>query len=171
MMLVYQRYLPAVLKNLPLVFILAAALTTVPATWAADVPFAFKTPEQEQHYKDLAEQLRCLVCQNQSLADSNAELAQDLRNELYRMMVQGQSDEEIIDFLVTRYGDYVLFKPPVKTGTVLLWFGPFLLLIAAIVMVIRYTRRNVQQPPPELSSNDRQRLDTLLQRRPDGESG
>jgi cytochrome c-type biogenesis protein CcmH len=138
---------------------------------AADVPFEFNTPEQEQRYQDLAEQLRCLVCQNQSLADSNAELAQDLRNEVYRMIMQGQSDGEIIDFLVARYGDFVLFKPPVKTGTILLWFGPFLLLLAAVLIVIRYTRRSARLPAPELNSADRQRLETLLKHPVDGDNG
>ena len=136
---------------------------------AADVPFEFKSPEQEQRYKDLTEQLRCLVCQNQSLADSQAELAQDLRNEVYHMMVQGQSDKEIVDFLVTRYGDYVLFKPPLKTGTVLLWAGPFLMLIGAVLIVFRFTRKNAQKACPELSSDDQQRLNALLQRPVDRE--
>ena len=155
-----------------IIIFVAVGLFTLSATLqATDVPFEFNTPEQEQHYKDLTEQLRCLVCQNQSLADSNAELAQDLRNEVYRMIVQGQSDKEIIEFLVARYGDYVLFKPPMKTGTVLLWFGPFLVLLVAVLMVVRYTRKNVRQISPELSSNDQQRLEALLKRPVDGENG
>ena len=129
---------------------------------AADVPFEFEDPVQEQRYKNLIEELRCLVCQNQSLADSHAELAQDLRNEVYRMLVQGQSDKEIIDFLVTRYGDFVLFKPPLKSGTALLWAGPFLMLIGAILIVFRLTRKNARLVSPELSNHDQQRLDTLL---------
>jgi cytochrome c-type biogenesis protein CcmH len=136
---------------------------------AADVPFEFNTPEQEQRYKDLAEDLRCLVCQNQSLADSHAELAQDLRNEVYRMIVEGHSDQEIVDFLVTRYGDFVLFKPPLKTGTVLLWAGPFLLLIGALVIVVRFTLRNRRLMSPELSSADQQKLDALLKTSADRE--
>jgi cytochrome c-type biogenesis protein CcmH len=138
---------------------------------AADMPFEFKTPDQEQRYKDLTEQLRCLVCQNQSLADSHAELAQDLRNEVYRMIVQGQSDKEIVDFLVTRYGDYVLFKPPLKIGTVLLWTGPFLMLIGALLIVFRYTQKNRRQTTPELNSVDQQKLDALLQRPEDRKRG
>jgi len=138
---------------------------------AADVPFEFSTPEQEQRYKDLAEELRCLVCQNQSLADSHAELAQDLRNEVYRMIVQGHSDQEIVDFLVTRYGDYVLFRPPLKTGTVLLWAGPFLMLIGGILIVVRFIQKNRRQASPELSRADQQKLDALLQRSEDRERG
>ena len=155
-----------------MIFLLAAGVFSVSVMLqAADVPFEFKTPEQEQRYKDLTEQLRCLVCQNQSLADSHAELAQDLRNEVYHMMVQGQSDKDIVDFLVTRYGDYVLFKPPLNTGTVLLWTGPFLMLIGAILIVFRITRKNAQKSCPELSSDDQQKLDVLLQKPPDRERG
>lgn len=151
---------------------MAAGLFTITATLhAADVPFEFSTPEQEQRYKGLAEELRCLVCQNQSLADSHAELAQDLRNEVYRMIVQGHSDQEIVDFLVTRYGDYVLFRPPLKTGTVLLWAGPFLLLIGAFLIVFRFTQRNRRQTTPALSSEDQQKLDALLQQPADRERG
>jgi len=160
------NWMPVVfLKTCQLSFILVMVLFSVSAmVQAADVPFEFKTPEQEQRYKDLTEQLRCLVCQNQSLADSHAELAQDLRNEVYRMIVQGQSDKEIVDFLVTRYGDYVLFRPPLKTGTVLLWAGPFLMLIGALLIVFRYTQKNRRQTTPELNSADQQKLDALLQR-------
>ena len=155
-----------------MILFLAAGLFTVSATLqAADVPFAFNTPEQEQRYKALAEELRCLVCQNQSLADSHAELAQDLRNEVYRMIVEGHSDQEIIDFLVTRYGDYVLFRPPLKTGTVLLWAGPFLMLIGALLIVFRFTQRNKRLTSLELSSDDQQKLDALLQRPADREHG
>jgi len=152
-------------------FLGAAILSVSTMLQAADVPFEFKSPEQEQRYKELTEQLRCLVCQNQSLADSHADLAQDLRNEVYRMVVQGQSDQEIIDFLVKRYGDFVLFNPPVKTGTVLLWFGPFLILFVAVLIVVRYTRKNARQASPELSNVEQQRLEALLKRPPDGESG
>ena len=160
------------LKKSPLVFFVAAVLFTVSTMLhAADIPFEFKTPVQEQRYKDLTEQLRCLVCQNQSLADSNAELAQDLRNEVYQMIIKGQSDREIVDFLVMRYGDFVLFKPPLKGGTVLLWVGPFLMLIGALLIVFRHTRRSAQQAFPELSSTDQQKLDMLLQKPPDGDRG
>ena len=138
---------------------------------AADVPFEFKTPQQEQRYKELTEQLRCLVCQNQSLADSQADLAQDLRNEVYVMIMKGQSNKEIVDFLVARYGDFVLFKPPLEPRTVLLWVGPFLLLIAAILVVFRFTLKNSKKAPVELTGSDQQKLDELLQKQPDREGG
>ncbi len=102
----------------------------------ADIPFDFSNTAQEQQYKQLIEELRCLVCQNQSLADSSADLAQDLRNEIFQMIVDGKSDKEIINFLVARYGDFVLYKPPLNPSTLLLWFGPFILLIAAVFTAI-----------------------------------
>ena len=88
-----------------------------------------ENPQAEARLKALAVELRCLVCQNQTLADSNAPLAEDLRREVREMIAKNMSDKEIIDFLVTRYGDFVLYRPPLKTTTTLLWVGPFLLLI------------------------------------------
>ncbi|MDH5436877.1 MAG: cytochrome c-type biogenesis protein CcmH, partial [Gammaproteobacteria bacterium] len=85
-------------------------------------------PAEEQRYRNLIGELRCLVCQNQSLADSDAELAVDMRNEVHKKISAGKSNDEIIDFLVERYGDFVRYRPPVKATTFLLWFGPFLLL-------------------------------------------
>jgi cytochrome c-type biogenesis protein CcmH len=148
-----------------LMFIFGVIFFSMSATLhAADLPFEFKTPEQEQRYKDLTEQLRCLVCQNQSLADSHADLAQDLRNEVYQMIIQGQSNQQIIDYLVARYGDFVLFKPPLQADTVLLWTGPFLMLLGALLIVFRYTQKNRKQvSPEELNSDDQQKLDVLLQ--------
>lgn len=98
---------------------------------AADTPFQFDQPEQAARYQRLTEELRCLVCQNQNLADSHADLAQDLRNEVYRMITGGQTDRQIVDFMVARYGEFVLYRPPVSPLTWLLWFGPFLLLAGA----------------------------------------
>jgi len=124
--------------------------------------FKFTTPADEQHFKDLIAELRCLVCQNQSLADSDAELAHDLRAEVYAMVQDGQSDEEIVEFLVARYGDFVLYKPPVKPATYLLWFGPFVLLLVAVFLLLRAVRRQKTSPTAEISAADRQRLDALL---------
>jgi len=87
-------------------------------------------PVLEQRLNHLAENLRCLVCQNQSIADSNAGLAIDLKNQAREMMTQGKSDQQIVDFMVQRYGDFVLFRPPVRVSTGLLWFGPLLLFLA-----------------------------------------
>jgi cytochrome c-type biogenesis protein CcmH len=130
--------------------------------------FTFETPQQEQHFKDLIEELRCLVCQNQSLADSDAELAHDLRAEVYGMLQDGKSDDEIVDFLVARYGDFVLYNPPLKPSTWLIWFGPFILLLIAAILLARSLRRQQQTPQQELSDADRRRLEEALKR---GESG
>jgi len=131
--------------------------------------FKFADEAAEQHFKDLIAELRCLVCQNQSLADSDAELAHDLRAEVYEMVQDGKSDEEIVEFLVTRYGDFVLYKPPVKPSTYLLWFGPFVLLILAGGLLLRAVRRQKRTTNAEISTDERQRLDELLGKRNDGE--
>lgn len=131
--------------------------------------FRFPDAAAEQHFKDLISELRCLVCQNQSLADSDAELAHDLRAEVYEMVQDGKSDAEIIEFLVNRYGDFVLYKPPVKPSTYLLWFGPFALMILAGVLLLRAVRRQKRMAPTEISEADRQRLDALLGSRETGE--
>ena len=107
---------------------------------AIDTPMEFNDQATELRFKKLTEELRCLVCQNQSLADSHAELAQDLRNEVYKMVIAGDSDKEIIEYLVTRYGDFVLYRPPVKNTTYFLWFGPFLILLIAIIIIARVIR-------------------------------
>ena len=124
--------------------------------------FTFETESQKQDFKDLIEELRCMVCQNQSLLDSDAELAHDLRAEVYDMVQSGRSDAEIVDFLVNRYGDFVLYKPPVKPSTYLLWFGPFVLLGVAVFLLLRAVRRQRQAPAGEISATDRARLDKLL---------
>lgn len=107
---------------------------------AIDTPMEFDDPATELRFKKLTEELRCLVCQNQSLADSHAELAQDLRNEVYKMVNAGDSNKEIIDYMVTRYGDFVLYRPPIKNTTYFLWFGPFLILLIAIIIIARVIR-------------------------------
>ena len=129
---------------------------------AADVPLAFNSPEQEQRYQHLIEELRCLVCQNQNLADSHADLAQDLRQEVYTMVQAGKSNDEIVGFLVARYGDFVLYRPPVKQSTWLLWFGPFVLLLAGIALVYRFARVNARQPRQQLSVTEQSQLSQLL---------
>lgn len=130
--------------------------------WAEDTPFEFTSPEQAARYQHLTKEIRCLVCQNQSLADSHAELAQDLRNELYQMILDGKRDSEIIDFLVTRYGDFVLYRPPVKGTTWLLWFAPFLLLTIAIAVIVFIARSRSVAAVPELSQAEREELAHLL---------
>jgi len=106
----------------------------------------FANPEQQQAYEELTSELRCLVCQNQTIADSNAELAGDLRRQVQEMLEQGKSRDDIVTFMTDRYGDFVLYKPPFKLKTGLLWVGPvaFLLLgLLAIVLVIRHKKTAV----------------------------
>jgi cytochrome c-type biogenesis protein CcmH len=124
--------------------------------------FKFDSKADEEHFKDLIEELRCLVCQNQSLADSDAELAHDLRAEVYDMIQAGKSDEEIVEFLVARYGDFVLYDPPLKPSTYLIWFGPFVLLLIAALLLLRSIRRQQQVPAAEISAEERERLNAVL---------
>ncbi|MDQ5849196.1 MAG: cytochrome c-type biogenesis protein CcmH [Pseudomonadota bacterium] len=110
----------------------------------------------------LANELRCLVCQNQTLADSNAPLAVDLRNQIREQLKGGASERDVIDFMVARYGDFVLYRPPFKASTLLLWAGPFLLLLAGVTILLRRIR--LRQPPaPQLSQADRARAAKLLE--------
>jgi cytochrome c-type biogenesis protein CcmH len=120
---------------------LLLALAFAAACFAADEPLVFDNPEQEARYQALTEELRCLVCQNQSLADSDAELAHDLRKEVHDMMQSGSSDEEIKKFLVDRYGDFVLYRPPVKSNTLALWLLPAGLLVIGSLVVLFAVRR------------------------------
>ena len=124
--------------------------------------FNFSTEQEKQHFKDLIEELRCLVCQNQSLLDSDAELAHDLRAEVYGMIQAGNSDDQIIEFLVARYGDFVLYSPPVKPITWLIWFGPFVLLLIALFLLFRALRRQQAIPQNDLTDEDRKRLEQVL---------
>ena len=124
--------------------------------------FKFDTKTEEQHFKDLIEELRCLVCQNQSLADSDAELAHDLRAEVYDMIQAGQNDDEIVNFLVTRYGDFVLYNPPIKPANYLIWFGPFVLLLIAAIILLRSVRRQKRTAVTDITPEERARLDTVL---------
>lgn len=101
----------------------------------------FDDPVKAQDYEDLVRDLRCLVCQNQSLADSDADLAKDLRDEVYRIIQSGQNKEQASQFLVERYGDFVLYRPPVKRITLVLWFGPLVMVAMAIWTIYRLGRK------------------------------
>lgn len=123
--------------------LLAAGLLAFASTWAygqAD-ELAHPDPVVEQRLKDLAEELRCLVCQNQTIADSNAELANDLRGQIREQIAAGKSDDEILTYMTNRYGDFVLYQPPFKATTVLLWLGPAVLMLGGIALLVRILRR------------------------------
>ena len=119
--------------------------------------------QAEARLKALAVELRCLVCQNQTLADSNAPLAEDLRREVREMIAKNMSDQEIIDFLVERYGDFVLYRPPLRVTTMVLWIGPFLLLaVGGAVLFLALRRRQRDLPDAVVSEADHQRVEQLL---------
>src|SRR5690606_11290117 len=117
---------------------------------------------QLQRYQALTMELRCLVCQNQSIADSNAELAQDMRKLVHEQIMQGRSDAQIKDYLIARYGDFVLYRPPVKASTWLLWFGPFGLLLMGLATVVVISRRRARARPVRARADDAERLKKLL---------
>lgn len=137
-------------------------LTLVPPGFASIEAHTFQNPQQEALYHEMIAELRCLVCQNQNLADSNSALAQDLRNKTYEMVVAGSSREEIVDFMVSRYGDFVLYKPPVKSSTLLLWAGPLLFLLLGLGVLFAILRNKRKQAVPALSEADQQRAEQLL---------
>ena len=126
---------------------------------SADAPLSSAAQARWDH---IAAELRCLVCQNESLASSSAELAVDLRREVRRLIAQGQSDADIRQFLVSRYGDFVLYKPEVKPVTWLLWFGPFVLLLLALGVALRLMRRTPAAQSP-LTDSERERARQLLE--------
>jgi cytochrome c-type biogenesis protein CcmH len=153
-----QAALPA---ELPALAIPGVAMPTVAQPVSAQPEAPMSAPVQAR-WDHLAGELRCLVCQNESLASSNAELAVDLRREVRHLIEQGQSDADIRRFLVSRYGDFVLYKPEVKPVTWLLWFGPFVLLLLALVVALRLMRRAPVVPSP-LTDRERERVRQLLE--------
>jgi cytochrome c-type biogenesis protein CcmH len=128
-------------------------------------------PVLEERVMNLSKELRCLVCQNETLADSRADLAVDLRGQIREQMTAGKSDKEIVAYLTQRYGKFILYNPPIDPTTYLLWFGPFVLLLAGLFVLFRYLKRRreliVDQP---LSADDRLRAETLLKADPEKET-
>ena len=145
------------------VSILVLVLMSLAAPALAKDAKPVEDPQIEQRMQALTQQLRCLVCQNETLADSHADLAEDLRKEIREQMKAGKSDREIIAFLTQRYGDFVLYKPPVKATTYLLWFGPFVFLLGGTLLLYRYVkhRREVIQDQP-LTAAEHKRAEELL---------
>lgn len=145
-------------------------LSTIALACAANITFAKDAapladdPVTEQRLIAISEEMRCLVCQNESLAGSRSDLANDLRREIRVLIVEGKTDEQIRNFMVERYGDFVLYRPPVKPITWLLWIGPFVILLAGIIGLMVYLRRrNQSMPSATLSAEDNRRIDALLQ--------
>jgi len=152
-----------------LIFALCLALS-ITATAKEAAPLV-ADPALEKRVMALSEELRCLVCQNQTIAESHAGLAIDLKNQIREQLAAGKSEAEILDYMVARYGDFVLYRPPVKASTLLLWFGPFALLFGAIVFLllnIRRRRNALLQRPTELTDAERARAKELLEDAPGG---
>ena len=124
---------------IPRIFIFFLFFISLPAFAVIEV-YEFDSPEVEAEYNKLIDELRCLVCQNQNLADSDADLARDMRRETYNMLNEGKTPDEIADFMVARYGDFVLYRPRFQSSTYLLWLGPVVLLAIVLVIVVRRLR-------------------------------
>ena len=152
------------MRTLMLALLTAGVTVSAPMAWAGEAAPRADDPVVEARMVAIADELRCLVCQNESLASSHAELAEDLRREVRGLIREGKSDAEIKRFLVDRYGDFVLYRPEVKPLTWALWFGPFALLVVALVVLMRYLRHRRAQLPtaPPLSEADRARAEQLL---------
>ncbi len=145
-----------------------ALLVCLLATQVAYAEIINVQPQYEDRYQSLLEELRCLVCQNQTLADSSSELATDLRVQVKDMLEQGSSDQQILDFMSARYGDFVLYTPPVKSHTLFLWLGPFALLLIGVVTALWMIAQRAKQAPT-ISEADQQRLHNLLADQDTGE--
>ncbi len=131
-------------------------------------PIIFTDPQVEKDYLQLAKELRCLVCQNQNLIDSNADLADDLRREVAKMLKQGKSKDQVTQFMVDRYGDFVLYNPPFKTQTWLLWGGPFVLMFFAIYWLLKKIKVDAKEAntdSAELSEKEKERLANILNKK------
>lgn len=142
---------------------LLLALVFAASALAKEAPPASADPALEKRTMALAEELRCLVCQNQTIAESHADLAIDLKNQIREKLKAGMSEEQIKDYMVARYGDFVLYKPPVMASTVALWFGPFALMLAGLAglfySIVRRRRATEAQP---LSEGEQSRVQALL---------
>ena len=135
---------------------------------AAQAQIVSEEPEYQGRYNDLLHELRCLVCQNQTLADSGSGLADDLRLEVKRMLEEGLSDEQIFAFMSDRYGDFVLYNPPVKPRTWLLWFGPFVLLIGGLIGIRQVVRANNKTAKSStLTESEKKQVNAVIQDRDD----
>jgi cytochrome c-type biogenesis protein CcmH len=153
-----NRYLRATLSLCALLIIICK-----PVAFAGVEVREFDSDKNRQRYHHMIDELRCLVCQNQNLADSNAQLAVELRTIIYDMIKDGKSDKEIVDYMVARYGEFVLYNPPLDRTTFMLWFGPILLLVFVIVLLVRFILKRQQAAPLSLTKEQRARSRKLLE--------
>lgn len=153
-----------------ILFLLLLNVAPVLVVAAPVETFNFDSAETEKVFHKLSEELRCLVCQNQNIAESNADLAKDLRLEIYTMLSQGKTENEIVDFMVQRYGDYVLYRPPFKPMTWLLWLGPVIIFFLGIVFAVRYMKAQATTVTDEsLSEKELERIKRLHAEQGDSE--
>ena len=136
-----------------------AALLALPVAAAAIEDVALESRADEARFNELANTLRCMVCQNQTIADSNAELARDFRNQVKSQINAGLTNDEIADYMTARYGDYILYRPPFNAVTAVLWLGPFVLSAIGVVIVLRILKR---RPPPAADEAQRAKLKRML---------
>lgn len=154
-----------------LTLMLMTALTLSMAAEAAIEVYEFETLEQEQQFKELGHTLRCPKCQNNTIADSNAELAVDLRQKVYEMTKDGKSKQEIVDYMIARYGNFVTYKPPFTLATSILWIGPLCVVVLGFALIVLRSRKSkVKSVPDEQWSADKEaRLKALLDEQNDGD--
>lgn len=143
-----------------LMIMLAGLLLSLSALAAIDT-WQFDSAEQEQEYRELTASLRCPKCQNNSIADSNAMIAADMRLKVYQLLKQGQNEEQITQYMIDRYGHFVTYQPPVTPSTLILWAGPLLFIIAGALVIFLRSRRSASADP-QLEANEQQRLAALL---------
>jgi len=149
------------------IIVLVFASLSAVSTLASDYSYTFTTPQREMRYQSLMEELRCLVCQNQSLADSNAELAQDLRKKVYDMITTGNDDDEILDFLTDRYGKFILYDPKLSYENAPLWLLPILMICIGVYVISRMTKRGERSETviPQSAQDDAEALVKYLEER------
>ena len=155
------------LNTPPLVFIRILILFVffigTTASFAVKIEFhTFESKQQEELYLQLIAELRCVKCQNQNLAESNAELAKDMRDKAYELIIKGGSREDVIAYMTARYGDFVLYKPPFKAQTYLLWIGPPLFLLLSLYLLFTLIRKQKKEPVEALSETERESMRSLL---------
>jgi len=151
------------MRNFLVQFAMLSSIFITGLSYAGEARDMAKDPVLEKRMVGLAEELRCLVCQNESLASSHAELAEDLRREVRELMQKGMTDQEIKDFLVARYGDFVLYEPPLKSFTLLLWLGPFAFLIGGLILLIMKLReRQKNMVEVRLTPEAQKRAEAML---------
>jgi cytochrome c-type biogenesis protein CcmH len=133
--------------------LLSLLLASVLPAWAGEAAPASEDPVLEKRVMAISAELRCLVCQNQTIADSNAGLAVDLRNQVRDMLKRGDTPEQITEYMTARYGDFVLYRPPVKGSTAVLWYGPAALLVLAVAVLLVIVRRRTKLPPERFEAD------------------